>query len=767
MADAPHAPAPSRRGFLISMAAGAAVFGFPLTTRAGMDPATPSGRSIAAAGRTFEPTLWYWIDAQGRVNVHITKCEMGQHIGTSIARILADELDADWGKVALDYVDSDAKWGMMITGGSTSVWSSWATYRQAGAAGRLALVEAAAKLWGVDPQSCATRAGAVTSGDRSIGYGELVAAGLSRRFSEDELKKIPLKPNAELRLVGRDVAALDIPNKTDGKAIYGIDAKIEGMVYAVPLLPPTRLGSSVVSIDDAGAKSVKGYLRTLKLDDPTGIVPGMVLVVGTSIMAARWASQKVKVVWKSGPTAGVGDKELMEDARKLIADENAGVILDTGDTNVAPVFARAAQTLEAEYTAASVLHFQLEPVNAAAFRNKDGVWEVHAGNQWQSLILPALQAAVGAKDGEVVMRTYQIGGGFGRRLNGDYAIPAILASKALDGKPVKVVFFREEDSLFDSLRSPSVQRLRMAFDKDKKTIAMDHAAVAGWALEALGAAPAMSKGKDGKPFDPNSIDGANHWYSVGAQRVRAISHDLANKTLRPGFLRSVGPGWTNFAVESFMDEAARHVGAEPVAFRLAHLDAAGRNAGVAPSSVGGAARQAAVLRRVVEISGYAKGAAGEKDVGFGVATTFGQNRDMPTWIGCVAKVHVDRANGFISVRKIWMAVDCGTVVDPDGARAQVEGATLWGVSMALFEGATIENGRVRERNLDSYTPLRMIDAPELHIEFVPSQEMPVGLGEPGVTPIAPAIANAVFNAVGVRLRHIPMTPDLVRKALSA
>jgi CO/xanthine dehydrogenase Mo-binding subunit len=489
------------------------------------------------------------------------------------------------------------------------------------------------------------------------------------------------------------------------------------------------------------------------------------MVIADNHWAAAKASRLVKIEWKAPEAAHVSEADIQHHARQLIADDASGAVLDTGDTNVGPVFDKAATTIEAEYTTATVLHYQLEPVNALAFRNAEGVWEIHTGNQWQSLALPWLQKALGVDEGGVVMRSYMLGGGFGRRLNGDYAIPAALASKALDGKPVKMVALRPDDTRFDSPRSPSVQRLRMAFDKNNNVIAMDTAAAAGWPTKVM--VPAfMPKGVNGEFYDPFSSDGADHWYSVGAQRLRAISNDLAESTFRPGWLRSVSPGWTNWAVESFMHEAAAKVGKDPVQFRLDHLKAEGRNAGSAPDAVGGAARQAHVLARVAELSGYGT-ASLPTDTAIGVATSFGQARSMPTWVGGAVRLHVDRQTGFVDVQKIWLVVDCGTVVDPDGAGAQCEGAALWGLSMALYEGTEFENGQVRDRNLDGYTPLRMIDTPEVVVEFVESTEVPVGLGEPGTTVVAPAIGNAIFDAVGVRLRHLPITPEAVLAGLTA
>jgi isoquinoline 1-oxidoreductase subunit beta len=308
-----------------------------------------------------------------------------------------------------------------------------------------------------------------------------------------------------------------------------------------------------------------------------------------------------------------------------------------------------------------------------------------------------------------------------------------------------------------------VQRVRMAFGDGRKVMAMDHAAAAGWPT-AIMTPWYLSRGLNGVRYDPFAINGADHWYTVGAQRVRALRNDLADRSFRPGWLRSVAPGWTNWAVESFMDEAAHAAGVDPVAFRMHLLDGAGRNAGSAPNAVGGARRQAAVLSRAAEKASW--GSAMPKDVGLGAATSFGQERDMPTWVACVARVHVDRASGMARVEKLTLVVDAGTIVHPDSAQAQVEGASLWGLSMALHEGSEFVKGQPKDTNLDTYTPLRMGDVPDVEVEFLPSTEVPVGLGEPATTVIAPAIANAIFAAAGVRIRHLPIRPDAVLQALN-
>ncbi len=739
----------SRRNFLITLTGAGVALGF-------------AGQAGAAAGGPagFEPTIWYSLGRDGTVTVNIIRAELGQHVGTAIARIVADELEADWSKVRIRTVDSDAKWGLMVTGGSWSVWQSYPIYSQAGAAGRTVLIEEGARLLGVKPADCVARNSAVHAGKASISYGDIVAKGnLARTFTPEQLAKMPVKPAAERRLIGKPARARDIPGKTNGQGVYGLDATVPGMVYARPKLPPTRYDSTVVAIDDSAAKAVPGYQRSLALDDPSGTVPGWVVVLADSFVAADRAAELVQVTWKSGEAAKVSEADLQKHAADLVADPKAGALV-VEDAGVDAAFAGAVSKIEATYTTSTALHFQMEPVNALAFE-KDGIFEIHTGNQWQSLVLPWLAKALDRPADKIVMKSYLLGGGFGRRLNGDYAVGAALASKAI-GKPVKLVFTRADDSRFDSPRSPTVQVVKMAFGEGGRVTAMDHTAAAGWPTLAM--APFfMPKGANGVAYDPFSVNGADHWYTVGAQRVRAVNNDLANKTFRPGWLRSVGPGWTNWALESFMDEAAHKAGVDPLAFRLKLLDGAGRNAGSGPTAVGGARRQAAVLQKVAAKAGWGKPLP--KNTGLGLATTFGQERDMPTWVACAARVRVDPKTGEVKVEKLDLVVDCGIVVNPDGALSQMQGASLWGMSLALFEGTAFKDGQVADTNLGAYTPLRMADVPDLDVEFVASNEPPVGLGEPATTVVGPAIGNAIFSAVGARVRDLPIRADAVLKAM--
>ncbi len=753
----------NRRGFLIASTSTGLVMAFGGAGCTSAEEEVEASAVEQINAEAFEPTVWFRIEPDGTTVINIAKAEMGQHVGTALARVVADELEADWDRVRIVHVDTDPKWGYMVTGGSWSVHTTFLQLSRAGAAGRIALIEAGAAMLGASVEECSARGGAVIHGERSVSYADIVTKGkIDRTFSAEDLEALPIKEPGERRLMGRPAKALDIPEKATGEAVYGIDVELPGMVYARPLLPPTRYGAVVNAIDDSAAKEVAGYRQALEIQDPSGTCQGWVAVIADTYAAALKAAEKIVVDWTPGPTATVNEEDILNAGRTLVTDAEAGALwVDEGDTDTA--LAEATQLVDATYTTATALHFQLEPVNALV-TEEDGIWHVHAGNQWQSLILPVIAKALEVTEDKIIIHQYYLGGGFGRRLYGDYIVPAALASKAL-GQPVKMVFTREDDSRFDCVRSASVQRLRLAANGEGTVTGMDHAAAAGWPT--LNMVPAfLAPSADGTEaqIDTFSISGADHWYTTGAHRVRAITNDLANKTFLPGWLRAVGPGWTTWAVESFMDEAAHALGENPASFRLSLLDAQGRQAGKAPESVGGARRQYEVLSRVVEKSGYGSLDL-PADTGMGVASAAGQERTMPTWTACCARVRVDRSTGQVTVEKLWSVIDAGQIVHPDGALAQAEGGTLWGLSLALFEGTRFADGQVADLNLDTYTPLRMDQVPEMDIEFMPSSEMPVGLGEPPLSVVAPAIANAVFNAVGARVRDLPIRPEAVLAAM--
>ena len=741
----------TRRTFLAGTAGTTLVMGLGSVLPGCSREEAASDVAAAGASKIFSPAVWFEVDGTGAVLINIAKAEMGQHVGTALARVVADELGADWSRVTIKHVDTDPKWGYMVTGGSWSVFTSFAMLSQAGAAGRTVLIEEGAKMLGVEAAQCQAQDGNVMSGDQSVSFADIVAKNdITRTFTDEELAALPIKPASDRKLIGRETRALDVPEKSSGSAVYGLDTELPNMVYAHPMMPPTRYGSAINSVNDTAARDIPGYMQTLTLSDPSEVLQGWALVIAETFPAAMRAADAVEIDWSPGPTAAVTEAHIIAEGQKLTADPASGVkVVDDGD--VAAARASAANTHSATYTTSSALHFTLEPQNALV-EFVDGVFHIHSGNQWQSLILPFLATALGVEESNIVIHQYYLGGGFGRRLFGDQMIPAALAARDL-GRPVKLIFQRADDSRFDCVRSPSVAKFDASFDADGALTGIEHAAAAGWPTLAM--APGfLADGVDGNgKYDTFSISGADHWYTLPNHRVRAINNDLAQRTFLPGWLRAVGPGWVGWGVESFMDELAAMAGEDPVEFRLARLDAAGKNAGVAPPSVGGASRLAAVLRDVAARSDWGKSLP--EGEGMGVAVAHGQERTMPTWTACVVHAAVDRTR-MVTVKKIWQTIDCGTVVHPDGAMAQAEGATLWGLSLALHEGTAFEDGQVKDQNLNSYTPLRMADVPELDLKFMESTEFPTGLGEPPLIAVPPALGNAIFAATGTRVRDLPI-----------
>lgn len=747
----------SRRGFLVGSANAGVVMAFA--------PALMSGGISAREAvnqKVFSPTVWFEVNDRGDVLINIAKAEMGQHIGSALARILADELACDWDKVSITHVDTDPKWGYMVTGGSWSIFQTFKPLSQAGAAGRIAMVEAGAQLMGVDPSGCRASNGSVVSGRNSISYGEIVKRGnFDRTFTPEQIEALPLKPASQHTLIGKSYQAMDIPPKTNGTAIYGIDVEIPGMVFARPVIPPTRYGSVVNSVDDSAARKFKGYKGFQVLSDPSNTCQGWVTVMADDYYTAIKAADAISVSYTPGETANVSEEDIMKEGERICRDKREGFLF-VEEGNVDNALESAHASIEATYTTATANHFQLEPLNAVA-EFKDGKWHIHTGNQWQGLTLPTLATAAGVKEDKVIMHQYYLGGGFGRRLYGDYAIPALLTAQAI-GKPVKLIFTRPDDTLFDQSRSASTSLFQASFDENGRATGMEHAFAAAWPTLAM--APGFmpeSVDKKGK-IDPFSASGADHWYTMHNHRARAINNALAQKTFTPGWLRSVGQGWIVWGLESFIDEMAIKSGQDPVDFRLAMLDGKGKQAGKAPESVGGAKRLHKVLAALKD---KVKDVKVGNDEGIGFSVTAGQERTMPAWIATAAHVHVNRRSGKVTVKKLYAVIDAGIVVHPDGALAQIEGSLLWGTSLALHEHNRYEKGQVKARNLHTYLPLRMNDVPDMDIEFVPSNEFPVGLGEPGVVGVAPAIGNAVQQAVGIRLRHLPMLPEHIQDALSA
>ncbi len=720
----------NRRDFLKAGAAGA---GFVLTFKiaGGGMTATP-----AAAGGAWEaPNAAYTIDPSGIVTVHITKAEMGQGVGTALAQIVAEELEVDWKDVRIDYPTSEAKYGLMLTGGSWSVNWTFDTLSRAGAAGRMLLVDAAAKQMGVNPADCVAEGGRVRHlpSSRSMSYGEIVSkVGITASLSEEELKKIQLKKPADYKVVGRWIQRLDIPEKTNGRAKFGIDRFLPGMVYAKVAYPPTRSGAKHTAVDDTEAKKVKGYVATVVNDD-------IVAVVADSYSNAVKARDALKVTWDLGPNANVSTesiKKMYWDAAKN--DTAAPSWVDVGDVKEA--LKKAMRVHEAAYWTDYVSHSPMEPMNCVA-RFQDGVFDFFSGNQFQTRAMGDLSKKFGVDPSKIRVHQQYLGGGFGRRLEPDYMLDAGLIAKAV-GKPVKLIMSREEDMRRDFYRSATLQVMRGGLDSAGAVTAWENALVAAYPSDRYG-------GTDKQGRDQFSLNGSDHYYDIPNQFVRAIRRETG---IEVGYVRAVAPNFTFFAVETFADELAHMAGADPLQFRLRML--------------GGAPRLANVLRIVAEKSGYGKSLP--KNVGIGLAGVTAQEKASPTWTATALQARVDPSSGAVRVEKIWCAVDCGLVVNPDGVRNQMEGSVLFGLSNALKESITIKNGQAVQSNFHDYPVLRIDEIPdEVNIFVMESKEYPTGVGEPGVTTILPALSNAIFAATGARVRTAPFTPDRVLEALKA
>jgi isoquinoline 1-oxidoreductase len=525
-----------------------------------------------------------------------------------------------------------------------------------------------------------------------------------------------------------------------------------------------RYGAKPGNVDDSAAKKVPGYQQFVSVADPTGTAAAYVIAIADNYPAAMEAARVLKVDWDLGPNKGVSSASIMQHAKDLVADPSKGFSFwDVG--NASKELSAAATKHEAVYVTPLAVHAPMEPMNCVAFE-RDGTWHIYSGSQFQTRSGPLTAAAVGVKPEQVLIHQVYLGGGFGRRLEADAMVPAALASKAI-GKPVKLIYDRQEDTQNDFFRSITYQRLQGGLDAGGKLVALNQDVCSGWATKRWGIEAFLSDSTDKKgKLDSFSVNGADSWYSIPNHHVRAIENDVAQAAAPSGQFRSVAPAWTFWAIESFMDELAHAAKKDPVAFRLALLDAKGANAGSAPNAVGGAKRIANVLKVAVEKSGYGKKKLADGHAQ-GVAAVSSQERNTPTWTAAVAEVSVDKNTGKVTLHKMTVVIDVGTTVNPDGALAQAQGSTLWGVSLALYEQASMKDGNIEQTNFDTYTPLRMSQVPELDLHVLNTGNYPAGIGEPAVTVVAPAIANAVFNASGARVRTLPLTPDKVKAALKA
>lgn len=745
----------SRRSFIVGTSAAGLALGFA---------SVPGSSALAApaAPATFDPSVWYSIAPDGLVTVTCGKADMGQHIASTMAQLVAEELGASWKDMRVQLASNDPKYndpvlGAQITGGSWSTMMNFDAMSRAGAAGRIALTEAAAAMMGVPANELVVRESRIShaKSKKSLSFAEIVKGGkATKKFSADELKALKLKTPDQYTLIGQSIPQIDIPSKTNGTAKYGIDTFLPGMVYGKIVMPPVRYGATVKSVDDSAAKKVPGFIKAVTLEDKTGTTTGWVVAVANNYANAKKAADALKVTYDNGPNAKVSSETLLAEAKRLQADNASGLFfVKNGDT--AEALGKASKVMEAEYTTNINIHAPMEPMNATA-ELKGDIWHVYTGNQFATRSGAIAAGALGVDPKFLVMHQAWLGGGFGRRLDGDMLIPAVLAAKAV-GKPVKVIYSREDDMTMDFSRPLTFQKIKAGLDDSGKLVAFNHDVVSAWPTKRWGIPAFLSPDVEKKgALDAFTVNGADFFYTVPNHNVRAIINEMAQSATPSGQLRSVAPGWTFWAVESMLDELAVAAGKDPAQFRIDMLDGAGANAG-------GAQRLRNTLLAAMGLAGYGTKKL-PKGEGMGVACVSSQERATASWTACVAHVAVDDS-GEVKVKKLTVATDVGTQVNPDGIRAQVEGAALWGMSLALFEKATMKDGAIEQSNFDSYTPMRMSQIPEVALAVIANGEPATGVGEPAVTVVAPALANAIYNAVGARVRSLPITAEAVKAGM--
>jgi isoquinoline 1-oxidoreductase beta subunit len=664
-------------------------------------------KARAASDTTFAPSAFLSIDSTGLVTVWVAKSEMGQGVRTSLPMIVAEELDADWSKVRVEQAIADPKYGRMTTGGSSSVRRSWQPLRQAGASAREMLVAAAARRWGVDASSCRTEAGFVVhpeSGRRS-GYGELASEAAQLRVPDHPR----LKPPEQFRLVGHSLPRLDFPSKVDGSAIFGIDTRVPKMLVATVLRCPV-FGGKVGTVEDAAARAVPGVRRIVPID--SGLA-----VVAESTWSALRGREALQVTWDEGPNAKFGQDDLWRLLRAGVARPGAAVRTE-GVVNRA--LEQAARKLDVTYEAPLLAHAPLEPQNCIAHVRADGC-EIWAPTQAPDRARETVAKALRMAPERVIVHTTLIGGGFGRRLNVDYTVEAAQIAREV-GAPVQVLWTRADDFAHDFFRPPSVHRLFGALDRAGNPTAWLHR------LSVPPRSPAQLK----NGIDEGAIDGAADVpYSIPNLQVEYAGAAIP---VPLGSWRSVSYSYNAFAVESFVDELAHLAGEDPLLFRRRLLSKSPRHV--------------RVLDLVAEASGWGKSLPKGRARGVAVHECF------ESVVAEVVEVKVE-PDGTIRVPRVVCGVDCGTVVHPDTVEAQVQGGVTFGLSAALREQITLDRGRVEQTTFSNYGPMQMRDAPVVEVHVVKTTEPPGGIGEPGVPPVAPAVANAVFAATGKRLRRLP------------
>jgi isoquinoline 1-oxidoreductase beta subunit len=721
-----HVQAISRRAFLLSSGAAGVVVTF-----GSIDGALAAGPLKANA--------WVNIGTDGIVTIMSPAVEMGQGTMTALPACLAEDLDADWSTVRVETApDNESLYGNpkfsdhMVTVASKAVDGYYERVRLAGAQARKILIANAAQTWKVPVEELSTEPGQVVhkKSGRKIGYGDL-AKTATVPDPLPAVSKADLKPLNQCRYIGKDLARVDVPLKVNGKAQYGIDTQLPNMLYASVLHAPVQ-GEKPDAVDDAAAKSVKGVVAVTRL--PRGVA-----VVGDTLEATIKGKAALKVTWTSTSPARKSSNESLASEYRQIAGDWARPAVDMlKEGDAADAISKASKVLAADFVADHVAHCCMEPLNATAVVDGDSV---HLWTSNQSVIDMKLAGSIaaGTKPDKVKVERPLLGGGFGRRTDWDVALEAVALAKTMPGKPIKVVWSREDDITQDMWRPLAAQRIEVGLDGKGNIVGWRHRIVAASYL-ARGIPPLFQK-LGGK--DPVSASGGEFRYAVPAQQVDYVRMQSGFEV---GAWRGIAAGYTKFAVETVVDEIAAARGVDPLDLRIELLQKH--------------PRAIAVLNAVAQMSNW----KGKRADGHSLGIAYSDS--LETYTAAVAEISLDAQKGQIRVHNVWAAVDPGTVVQPKNVVAQMEGAIIFGLGAALKEQINLKNGEPQESNFDSYPILRMSEIPPMEVKVISTDNPPTGIGEAGVPVVAPAIANAFAKlAGGKRLRQLPMSPERVKMAL--
>ncbi len=683
----------------------------------------------------FTPSAFYQITPDNVVKIFVPNSEMGQGVKTALPMIIADELEADWGQLKiLQAPAGEAFYNPILhnqlTVASASVRGFYAPMRKAGAAGRAVLLEAAAREWKIPVSRCRAEKGMVINlnSGKKLSYGKLCLKAAKLTLPQDP----PLKQESEFRYMGKPMPRVDIPEKVSGKAVFGLDVDLPDLHYAVLSRPPAY-GAENKSFNADEAMKVDG----VKMVVPT---PRGIAVVAKTLYAAKKGRDSLDATWSQGSHPAMNTASIEESFVKDLEKPGTNVIT-RGDVKKA--LTQAAKTHEAAYYIPCVSHATMEPQTCTADVRADRC-DVYVPTQGQTVAHMVATNISGLPPEKVHIHTTLLGCGLGRRARPDQVVEAVIASKA-SGKPVKVVYSREEDIKTDFFRSAMAHQIKAGLDDKGMVSVWDHKVSSASIKRHMGEEP--KDGIDGYClwglFDvPQSPAKANMTYVFPNFSINLVLSDLP---IPVAPFRSVQNAVNAFATESFMDEMAHMAGKDPFKFRLENL--------------AGNMRARRVLEMAAQKSNW--GSPLPKGRARGIA----QHSSFGTYIAQVAEVSVDEKTGVIKVLRVDAAVDCGPVVNPDPLEAQIQGAVVLGVSTTLYEEVEFADGGPASGNFDDYTIATMSDTPDVHVHIVKSSEPIGGIGEPGIMPLAPAVANAVFNATGTRLRRMPFTPVRVLAAM--